>query len=97
MTDTETMRKTMYTWRAMYNRVNNHHREKFFNHGGRGIDMDPRWKSYENFLKDMGFRPEGTTLDRIDNNKGYWKDNCRWADIITQNLNRRKPSRESVK
>ncbi len=87
-------RRTVNSWRAMYNRINNPHREKFKNHGGRGIDMDPRWKSFDLFLADMGPRPENMTLDREDNEKGYWKWNCKWADIVTQNLNRRKPSRE---
>ncbi len=92
--DPITMKRTINTWRAMYNRINNPHREKFANHGGRGIDMDPRWKSFDNFLADMGPRPENMTLDRKENDKGYWKWNCQWADIVTQNLNRRKPSRE---
>lgn len=52
------------------------------------IDIDPRWKKFEVFLKDMGERPEGKTLDRIDNTKGYWKHNCRWATQAEQNRNR---------
>lgn len=49
--------------------------------------IDPRWDSYENFLADMGECPPGKTLDRKDNNKGYSKDNCRWATPVEQALN----------
>jgi hypothetical protein len=51
--------------------------------------MTLRWMCYRNFYEDMGERPDGTTLDRIDVNKGYFKENCRWADSATQARNRR--------
>lgn len=56
----------------------------------RGITVCDRWSdSFVNFLEDMGEKPLGLTLDRIDNNKGYSKDNCRWATYKTQSENRR--------
>lgn len=58
-------------------------------YGARGITVDPRWENFQNFLADMGERPEGMTLDRIDPDKGYSLDNCRWADWDTQVINRR--------
>ena len=58
-----------------------------------GIDMDPRWSSFEAFYADMGDRPEGHTLDRIDGRKGYWPGNCRWATWREQRLNQIRPRR----
>lgn len=59
----------------------------------RGIDVCDEWyDSFEKFYEDMGERPEGMTLDRIDTNEGYYKDNCRWADLTVQAYNRRMSS-----
>lgn len=58
-------------------------------YGGRGITVCDRWKLYKNFLADMGERPIGKTLDRINVDKGYFKDNCRWATPKEQADNRR--------
>jgi hypothetical protein len=53
------------------------------------VNYDPRWDSFELFLSDMGERPKDMSLDRIDNNKGYSKENCRWATAKNQTLNRK--------
>lgn len=77
------------TWRGMRGRCNNPHRHNFHNYGGRGITICSRWENFENFLADMGERPEGHTLDRIDPDGNYEPRNCRWADAKTQRANKR--------
>ena len=78
------------SWQAMKERCRNPKTPGFENYGGRGISYDPRWEDFRAFYADMGERPEGTSLDRIDVNADYHKDNCRWATVGIQNFNRRK-------
>lgn len=80
---------TYKSWEMMIQRCTNPKYDRYPYYGGRGITLDSRWLLFENFLDDMGLRPDGKTLDRIDVNKGYSKENCRWADQTTQVFNRR--------
>lgn len=79
------------TWANLRNRCDNQNNKQYKWYGGRGIKYDPRWKDFPTFLSDVGKRPRGLTLDRIDNDKGYFKKNLRWAPISIQNNNRRPP------
>jgi len=58
-------------------------------YGGRGISVSKRWMRFENFLNDMGERPTGLQLDRINVNAGYRKENCRWTTRKIQAINKR--------
>ena len=78
------------TWSNMKQRCYNPNTPRYAHYGGRGITVCNEWRdSFPQFLSDMGERPEGTSLDRIDVNGDYTPDNCRWATKIEQNLNRR--------
>ena len=77
-------------WCNMKTRCTNPNVEHYKNYGGRGITICKQWlESFEQFYKDMGKRPEGKTLDRIDNNKGYEPSNCKWSTYSEQARNRR--------
>ena len=70
---------TYKSWKQMRDRCNNPNSTQYKWYGERGIKVCEEWDDYAAFLQDMGERPIGTTLDRIDPDKGYDKDNCRWA------------------
>jgi hypothetical protein len=80
---------THRSWRSMLYRCEYPSQECWPRYGGNGVTVCERWHTFENFLTDMGERPSGTTLDRIENDKGYEPGNCRWATRHRQNLNRK--------
>lgn len=75
-------------WEGMMQRCDNPKHDHYDRYGGRGISYDPSWSDFEQFFVDMGPRPPGTYLDRIDNDKNYCKDNCTWSTAKEQANNR---------
>lgn len=79
-----------HAWRAMRDRCYNASDKRYKDYGARGISVNPEWRpDFRNFLRDMGPRPPGTSLDRVDNNGDYCKWNCRWATAKEQARNTR--------
>lgn len=86
--------RTYNAWKNMNTRCYNPKSPEYKNYGGRGITVCERWrKDCAAFLQDMGYCPDGMTIDRIDNNAGYWKENCRWVSQQENNRNMRRTIR----
>lgn len=78
-------------WRAMIHRCHNVTDPGYKNYGGRGIAVCDRWReSCAAFIEDMGLSPDGMTIDRIDNEQGYFPENCRWTTVTENNRNMRR-------
>lgn len=83
-------------WASMKQRCINPNDPAFANYGGRGITFSQDWTSFENFVRDMGQPPEGTTLERLNTNGPYSKENCVWADWNQQAKNKRVSKRWEI-
>lgn len=79
---------TYICWQNMRRRCSDPKTDAWPRYGGRGIKVCDRWQSFENFLSDMGVKPKGKTLERINNNSDYEPGNCKWATVKQQSNNR---------
>jgi len=80
---------TYNSWISMISRCTKPSNPSYRWYGARGISVCGSWRTFANFLADMGVKPEGTSLDRIDSNRNYEPGNCRWLDSRGQHRNKR--------
>jgi hypothetical protein len=85
----KTHRKLYEVWCKIRQRCNSTTNKDYKNYGARGIKVSEEWNTFQQFMLDMGERPEGHSLDRMDNDKGYSKENCSWSTRSQQGRNRR--------
>jgi len=84
-----TPRRKLYDrWRHMHRRCYDTTRKDYRRYGAKGVRVDPRWWDFQNFLDDMGYPPEGLTLEREDSTLPYGPTNCKWATVTENNRNR---------
>lgn len=82
--------RTYVTWVSMISRCHGPNKDSYRYYGAAGIEVCDRWrKSFTDFLEDMGPRPDGMTIDRINGEENYRKENCRWATPSQQSVNKR--------
>jgi hypothetical protein len=84
-------------WDSMVRRCHNPSHHAFKDYGARGITVCEKWRKFEGFFEDMGNQPSGLSIERIDNNLGYSKENCKWATVTEQARNRRATKLNDVK